>query len=286
MEPPHAEPAEPTESAEPPEPPARQRPAWPAWHAPVGFLCATLLTLSLVLVIERIGLRSILPGPAVVIFQAVLQDAVLVGTALVFAARTARPRAWHFGLGGAPLERALRFAGRALLAYLAFLVVARVYEAVFDPSGEQRIVEALGADRGLGWLIAGGVLVVVLAPVAEELFFRGFFYGSLRGQLGAPGAAIASSAVFALVHFTSAQTLSLLPLLGVLGLLFCFLYERTGSLYPCIALHALNNAVAYAGVGYTRSLEGGPLVGGLLGLAMVVVAVIVPALARTPRTAT
>ena len=277
METAHAEPAEPSGGPE--------RPPWPAWQAPVGFLCATFLTLSFVLAFERLGLRSVLPGPALVIFQAVVQDAVLVGTALLFAARTVRPRAWHFGLGGAPLERALSFAGRALLAYFAFLIVARVYEAVFDPSGEQRIVEALGADRGLGWLVAGGFLVVVLAPVAEELFFRGFFYGSLRGQLGAPGAAVASSVVFALVHFTSAQTLSLLPLLGVLGLLFCFLYERTGSLYPCIALHALNNAVAYAGVGYTRSLEGGPLVGAVLGIAMLAAAVIVPALTRAPKTA-
>lgn len=272
---PYADPAPPPEPSGGPE-----RPSWPAWYAPVGFLCATFLTLSFVLVFERLGLRSVLPGPALVIFQALVQDVILVGTALLFAARTIRPRAWHFGLGGTALERALSFAGRAVLAYIAFLLVARLYDVVFDPSGEQRIVEALGADRGLAWLVAGGVLVIVFAPIAEELFFRGFFYGSLRGQLGAPGAAIASSLVFALVHFTSAQTLSLLPLLGVLGLLFCFLYERTGSLYPCIALHALNNAVAYAGVGYTRSLEGGPVVGVVLGVAMLAAAVIVPALAR------
>ena len=272
---PYADPAPPPDPSGGPV-----RPSWPAWYAPVGFLCATFLTLSFVLVFERLGLRSLVPGPALVIFQALVQDAILVGTALAFAARTGRPRAWHFGLGAAPLERALSFAGRAVLAYIAFLLLARLYDVVFDPSGEQRIVEALGADRGLGWLVAGGVLVIVLAPVAEELFFRGFFYGSLRGQLGAPGAAVASSLVFALVHFTSAQTLSLLPLLGVLGLLFCFLYERTGSLYPCIALHALNNAVAYAGVGYTRSLDGGPAVGVVLGLMMLAAAVVVPALAR------
>ena len=268
-----------------PAPPARppggpERPPWPAWYAPVGFLTATFLTLSLVLALERVGIGSAAPRPALVIFQAVMQDVILVCTALFFAARTVRPKAWHFGLGGAPLGRALSWAGRAVLAYVAFMLLARVYDVLFHPAGQQRIVEALGVDRGLAWVIAGGVLVVVLAPVAEEVFFRGFFYGSLRGHLGAPGAAVASSLVFALVHFTSEQTLSLLPLLGVLGLLFCFLYERTGSLYPGIALHALNNAVAYAGLGYTRSLDGGPAVGLALGLAMLAAAAIAPALLR------
>lgn len=275
---PYAEPAPPPEPSGAHEEP--ERPPWPAWHAPVGFLTATFLTLSVVLLLDATELGSGVPRPALVIFQAVVQDAILVGTALFFASRTLRPRAWHFGLAGAPFERALSWAGRAILAYVAFLVLARAYQAIFDPAGQQRIVEALGADRGLAWVVAGGILVVVLAPVAEELFFRGFFYGSLRGHLGAVGAAVASSAVFALVHFTSAQTLSLLPLLGVLGLLFCFLYERTGSLYPGIALHAINNAVAYAGVGYTRGLDGGPAVGVAFGLLMIVAAVVAPALSR------
>lgn len=255
-----------------------ERPPWPAWYGPVGLVTATWLTLSFVLLLELAGVRSILPGPAVTILQAAVQDAILVGTALFLASRTARPRASHFGLGPAPLERAIAWAGRALLAYFAFLLVARAYEAVFHPSGEQRIVEALGADRGLFWLAVGGVLVIVIAPVAEELFFRGFLYGSMRGRLGAPGAAVASSAIFGLVHFTSAQTLSLLPLLAILGLLFCLLYERTGSLYPGIALHALNNSVAYAGLGFTRSIEGAVAVGAGLGVAMLAASVAAPAL--------
>ena len=45
--------------------------------------------------------------------------------------------------------------------------------------------------------------------------------------------------------FSSAEALLLVPPLAGLGFMFCLVYERTGSLYPVIALHALNNAIAF-----------------------------------------
>jgi membrane protease YdiL (CAAX protease family) len=52
--------------------------------------------------------------------------------------------------------------------------------------------------------------------------------------------------VFGAIHAPSGA--SAVPLLIVFGILLCLLRERTGSLYPCIALHALNNTFAYAGL--------------------------------------
>ena len=78
--------------------------------------------------------------------------------------------------------------------------------------------------------------------------------------------------------------MSLLPLLAVLGVLFCLLYERTGSLYPGIALHAVNNSVAYAGLAEAKGLEGGAAAAGGLGLAMLAASVAVPALRRPAAT--
>jgi uncharacterized protein len=85
----------------------------------------------------------------------------------------------------------------------------------------------------------------VVAPVAEEFFFRGFFYKALRSRLAVLPAAVIDGAVFGLLHFEGADALLLIPPLAVLGVIFCLVYERTGSLYPVIALHALNNSVAY-----------------------------------------
>ena len=52
----------------------------------------------------------------------------------------------------------------------------------------------------------------------------------------------------ALIHFdfAGADALLILPPLAVLGFIFCLVYERTGSLYPVIALHSINNSIAYA----------------------------------------
>jgi hypothetical protein len=81
--------------------------------------------------------------------------------------------------------------------------------------------------------------LVLVAPVTEELLCRGIM---LRGLLGRyrPGVAIAlSSMLFAFMHLNPWQTISAFAL----GLLFGWFYLRTGSLWPCIAGHAINNGI-------------------------------------------
>jgi membrane protease YdiL (CAAX protease family) len=82
---------------------------------------------------------------------------------------------------------------------------------------------------------------VIVAPVAEEILFRGVFCGALR-PLGRPVAIGFSAVVFSLVHF-SAVPWQVLPALGLLGLFLGLLYERTGSLWPCIVAHLVFNAM-------------------------------------------
>ena len=87
-----------------------------------------------------------------------------------------------------------------------------------------------------------GVLsIALLAPVLEELLFR----GAIQGQLQAAGqkpwtAIIVSSLIFGVVHMNPAQ----IPFAFLLGMLFGWLYYRTGSLLPGIIGHVLNNSVA------------------------------------------
>lgn len=81
------------------------------------------------------------------------------------------------------------------------------------------------------------LLVVVGAPVAEELFFRGLLLRSLRKRFG-PGPAIAiSAALFGLAHFEPLQTVALAAFGAVLG----WLAERTGRLGPGMVAHAVFN---------------------------------------------
>jgi membrane protease YdiL (CAAX protease family) len=89
--------------------------------------------------------------------------------------------------------------------------------------------------------VAGALVVIGVAPVCEELFFRGVLFRVLRQRTSFWLAAIVDGVLFGLVH----GSLVILPVLAVLGIMFCYVYERTGSLFPTIALHALNNTVAY-----------------------------------------
>ena len=109
-----------------------------------------------------------------------------------------------------------------------------LYSALLTPEGDQSVTEDLGADESTLALVAAGIVVIVVAPIAEEFFFRGFFYRALRSRLGILAAAAIDGLVFGLIHFTGPDTLELLPILGALGFMFCLVYERTGTLYSVI----------------------------------------------------
>ncbi|MBC7330112.1 CPBP family intramembrane metalloprotease [bacterium] len=89
-----------------------------------------------------------------------------------------------------------------------------------------------------GGKIALFFLVFALAPIFEELMFRGILYPSLRRELGVTPAIALSSFFFASIHANVSQ---ILPLMA-LGALFSFLYEKKRSLIPSIIAHALWNA--------------------------------------------
>jgi membrane protease YdiL (CAAX protease family) len=102
----------------------------------------------------------------------------------------------------------------------------------------------------LAVVFAGGVL----APIAEELYFRGFVFGvyhRTRGPLVSYGV---TSLVFASLHLNPQ---ALLPIL-VLSLILCYTYRRTGSIVPGIVAHGVNNSTAFCILYFTSA----PLAGG------------------------
>jgi membrane protease YdiL (CAAX protease family) len=236
----------------PPEPPelpagAQTAPRWPPWYAPVGFLAGFAITLVVSVLVGVIAAvaGSDLEGdtpPSLVVILTLLQALILCGTALFLASRTRRPEPWHFGLRRARFWPSLGWTALGLGAFYAFVLV---YSALLTPEGDQSVTEDLGADESTLALVAAGIVVIVVAPIAEEFFFRGFFYRALRSRLGILAAAAIDGLVFGLIHFTGSETLELLPILGFLGFVFCLVYERTKTLYTVIGLHAFNNSIAY-----------------------------------------
>ena len=88
------------------------------------------------------------------------------------------------------------------------------------------------------------MLLAFVAPITEELFFRGFVFGVLREKIGIGAARSRPALVFGIVH-VAGSPVETVGVLFILGVLLCLLYERTGSLLPCIALHALNNGISF-----------------------------------------
>jgi membrane protease YdiL (CAAX protease family) len=84
------------------------------------------------------------------------------------------------------------------------------------------------------------ILVLVLAPLFEELLFRGFIWDCLERSLGSGAALVSSSLLFALYHADPLHVVSVLPLSLLLGTLRL----GTGSIVPCIAAHFGNNLLS------------------------------------------
>lgn len=84
------------------------------------------------------------------------------------------------------------------------------------------------------------ILIAVLAPIAEELFFRGMLYPLLRKHYSQWPAIIIDAGVFAVVHFL----LVLVPALFIIGICLTWLRARSQSVLPSIFLHMLQNGLA------------------------------------------
>ena len=230
---------------QPPELPDGVAPRWPAWYAGVGFLVGLIGTLvAVAIVAAATGATPDEENPTFTILATLIQSLVFIGTALLFASFTRKPEPWHFGLRRTAFWPAV---GWAALGMFSFYVLAAIYTAVVQPDTEQTVAQELGAEQGTFGLIAAGFMVMCVAPVAEEFFFRGFFYRALRTRYPVLAAAAIDGVLFGVIHFDFSSTdgLLIVPPLAALGFMFCLVYERTGSIFPVIALHALNNSLAF-----------------------------------------
>ena len=237
---------------------------WTAWLAPMAFIVAfaTVAVIAAVLTALAVGaglMDADSDPPSWNVLLTVIQDVVFVVTAVVLGRSGGVVTMRTFGLTPVGPAHAAAWVVGALAVFWA---LSAAWVGLVGTGGEQDVLESFGADAGTGSLVRAGVLVILLAPVAEEILFRGLIYRSLRNRLPVVAAAATVGAVFASVHWSGPDTLPLLPPLALLGALFCLVYERTGSLWPAIALHALNNAIAF---GATGGREEAPFVGAVLG---------------------
>jgi membrane protease YdiL (CAAX protease family) len=82
----------------------------------------------------------------------------------------------------------------------------------------------------------------VTAPIVEEIVFRGYLFAALTRWRGPWPAAVITGVLFGAAHGAVHPPVALVPL-AILGFALCLVYWFTGSLLPCIGLHAANNAM-------------------------------------------
>lgn len=130
--------------------------------------------------------------------------------------------------------------GWGVLAWIGASIVSAVVYYVFDALGIESDPQA--AEQALTvidpWLAV--LAIVILAPIAEEIFFRGVVFNAFLREGGRRWAFLGSSAVFAAIHLS---LVALIPIF-VLGLALAWVYERTNNLLAPIAMHVVVNGAS------------------------------------------
>src|SRR5215211_66871 len=220
-------------------------PVWAPLAAMVcAFVAATIAYLVIAAAVEAGGGDVTTGGPpGLVIAATLVQDFALIAAALLFASMWAKGLTpASFGLRRVALGPA---AGWTAVTFAAFWILTAVYISLVGEPDQQELTRDLREEGSVAALIGYGFLLAFVAPLAEELFFRGFLYGVLREKIGVAWGAAVTGVVFGLVH-VAGSPIETVGVLVILGVLLCVLYQQTGSLLPCIALHAINNAISFA----------------------------------------
>jgi uncharacterized protein len=140
--------------------------------------------------------------------------------------------------------------GWTLAAYASFWVAAIAVGIAFGEPEEQDIVVDLKAEDSVLVLAGFGIMTCLLAPLAEEFFFRGFLLRVLHEKIGVAFAVLITGVAFGLVHLPSGDWRGTI-VLSLFGIALCVLFLLTSSLLPCIMLHAFHNSISF---GFTKEL--------------------------------
>lgn len=127
----------------------------------------------------------------------------------------------------------------SMVATIAVLLVVQAVAPSFDLNEAQDVGFNgiyLNIDKAIAF-----VALVVLAPIAEELIFRGYLYGKLRTRLSAIPAIILVSVLFGLMH----GQWNVGIVVGVMSVFLCVARELTGTIYAGILMHMIRNGLAF-----------------------------------------
>ena len=227
-----------------------------AWRG-VGSHRLVLASTLLIVLVANVGPLAILPfmqtrGLCSVpsfVSAALSVDLALIGVTYF---RFMRPGVITVADLGLRSDRLRSNVGFGLILGAAVLVTSAAIQGALQAIGVHQTqlvdLQCIRDFPGAGFsvvVLTGGIL----APISEELYFRGFVFNTYLRTRGRSVAFVATSLLFAALHLNLP---ALLPIL-VLSLMFCWAYQRTGSIVPSVVGHALNNTAAFCILYFTNA---------------------------------
>ena len=193
---------------------------------------------------------DILGGIIFLLFTAVVEGAFLLAP-LIFAVRSRTPGTTRWGslralgLRATPLLPALGWILLGIIVVLAVTIgyglLVQLFHLPLQTNAETLTQEA----KTMPFTVVGALIgAVFIAPFCEEIFFRGFLFGGLLRGMNVVWATLVATVLFTLVH---GDIGSAVPLFAI-GLMLAVIRWRTGSVWPGMGLHMLNNAIAAVAV--------------------------------------
>ncbi len=120
---------------------------------------------------------------------------------------------------------------------VVLLIIALIIHITKYVPEKQPIVDLFLKEDNAPFLIYTSIFTMIIGPIIEELFFRGFMYNAFKKTIGIFWAMLFTSAVFAALH---TNMVGFFPIL-VLGLLLVYLYEKTGTIVSSVTVHIMHN---------------------------------------------
>jgi membrane protease YdiL (CAAX protease family) len=197
------------------------------------------------------GIRAMLEQPGMQALLVMLTLATAAPLTLLLARRK-WPSLWSLaqppGFGFVQPERPLFFVLALVVGMAAPLLGGWLTQLLAHGQPVTQDIQQLGSHTPLGLRLALVLLVVSLGPLVEELLFRGVLLSALLQRWQTGWAVAISSLMFALVHLPGLQwQWFALPDLILLALMLCWLRLRSGSIWPGVLAHGVNNLLAVAG---------------------------------------
>ncbi|MDA1060270.1 MAG: type II CAAX endopeptidase family protein [bacterium] len=151
----------------------------------------------------------------------------------------------HFGFKRISVKKTIALVIGSYLLFIGISILIGIFIILTDiriPGYQVQddILPLFG--EGLTNLIIAGVLITVVAPLIEEIFFRGFLLRTISGKIGIVWGSIVAALIFAALHM---PWQSFIPIF-ILGIIINRIVINSKSLWPAIVFHMLNNAIVFA----------------------------------------